>query len=377
MKKVLIFSLTYFPFVGGAEIAIDQITERLSSFDFTLITARLEKKLPQQEKIGRVTVYRVGWGNILDKYLFPFLAYKKAIKLEKFDMSWAMMANYAGLAALFYKFRNRQIPYLLTLQSGDSELFMWIRTWFWYPLYKKIYTKADQIQAISQYLKNRAGKYGYTGKVDVIPNGVDLAVFTRRFNDETRERLKTDLGIKPDEKVIITTSRLVAKNAVSDLIRSVRNLPVRLIILGKGKLENRLRALSQEIGNHNKVIFLGEKKYAEIPGYLAIADIFCRPSLSEGLGNSFLEAMAAKVPVVATPVGGILDFLTDRKTGLFCEVRNPASISEKINEILNNDGLRRQLTDNAYKMVLENYNWDNIAGRMEKIFTEIKCQNPK
>lgn len=372
MRKILIFSLTYFPFVGGAEVAVKEITDRIDDIEFDLITARLDKNLPAQERIGNVNVIRVGQGGILDKYLFSFLAFRQAKKLNKnFDIVWGVMANYAGLAALFYKLKNKNIKYLLTLQSGDTELFMWKRTWFWYPLYKMIYTKADQVQAISRYLEKRARRYGYRGKVDVVPNGVDLQNFTKSFNEEQKNDLRKSLGIKPEERVIITASRLVAKNAISDLIRAVKDLPVRLIILGKGKLETKLKALSQEIGNHNKVVFLGQKSHQEIPKYLSIADVFVRPSISEGLGNAFLEAMAARVPVIATPVGGIPDFLVDGQTGIFCQMKNPTSIAEKINQILNNDNLRRNLIDNAYKMVTGKYSWDNIATRMKKILLNI------
>jgi len=75
--------MTYLPFIGGAEIATKEITDRIDNFDFDLITARLDKKLETEERIGNVNVYRVGKGSALDKYLFPFLAYFKAKKLHK------------------------------------------------------------------------------------------------------------------------------------------------------------------------------------------------------------------------------------------------------------------------------------------------------
>ncbi|MBU1164158.1 glycosyltransferase family 4 protein [Patescibacteria group bacterium] len=372
MKKVLIFSITYFPFVGGAEVAIKEITDRISDCEFDLITAKFDKKLPSQEKIGNINVTRVGSGGLLDKYLFAFRAVKKANKLNKnYDIVWAMMANYAGLAALLYKLKNTHTKYLLTLQSGDTEKFMWKRTWFWYLLYKKVYTKADRIQSISNYLEKRARKYGYKGKVDIIPNGVDLDVFTQEFSSEHKQKLKESLEIKPKEKIIITISRLVEKNAISDLIRAVKNLNVRLLIVGIGKLETKLKALSHEIGNHNKVVFLGQLDHKDIPQYLAISDIFIRPSISEGLGNSFLEAMAAKVPVIATPVGGIPDFLDERKTGLFCEVKNPSSIAEKINLLLSDENLRKEIVNNGHQLVISQYSWENIASKMNEIFNTI------
>jgi len=86
---------------------------------------------------------------------------------------------------------------------------------------------------------------------------------------------------------------------------------------------------------------------------LALADVFVRPSLSEGLGNVFLEAMAAGLPIIGTPVGGILDFLKDGETGLFCRIKNPKSIAEKIKEILSDDRLREKLIQNGQKLAEE------------------------
>jgi glycosyltransferase involved in cell wall biosynthesis len=89
------------------------------------------------------------------------------------------------------------------------------------------------------------------------------------------------------------------------------------------------------------------------------------------LGNVFLEAMATGLPIIGTPVGGIPDFLIDRKTGLFCQVKNPQSIAQKIKEILEDDNLRKYLASNGLKLVREKYDWDKIALKMKKIFKKL------
>ena len=105
-----------------------------------------------------------------------------------------------------------------------------------------------------------------------------------------------------------------------------------------------------------------------MPKYLKISDVFARPSLSEGLGNSFLEAMAAGVPVVATAVGGIPDFLKDGETGYFCEVQNPKSLAEAILKFENNPQKTNEIIVNAKKMVLDKYDWSLISRDMKKMF---------
>ena len=118
-KKVLIFSLAYIPFVGGAELAVKEITDRIDDTEFDLITFRFDKKWPKFERIGNVNIYRISGG----KTLFPFLAFCKASRLNrerKYPVVWSIMANRAGFAALFFKLWNPKIKYLLTLQEGDA-----------------------------------------------------------------------------------------------------------------------------------------------------------------------------------------------------------------------------------------------------------------
>src|SRR3989338_8344198 len=91
-----------------------------------------------------------------------------------------------------------------------------------------------------------------------------------------------------------------------------------ITVISSGEQAKELKTKSSLLGLENNIEFIGEVPNDLLPQYLAKASIFVRPSLSEGLGIAFLEAMAAGLPVVATPVGGIPDFLKDGETGLFC-----------------------------------------------------------
>ena len=83
MKKILIFSTAYYPFVGGAEVAVKEITDRISATQFDLITARFRRNLPKVEKIGAVNVYRLGVGvPVLDKLFLPFWGAWFALRLN-------------------------------------------------------------------------------------------------------------------------------------------------------------------------------------------------------------------------------------------------------------------------------------------------------
>jgi len=372
--KILVFSVAYSPFVGGAEIAVKEITDRITDTEFHLVTVNLDGQQKKEEKIGNVHVYRTGPSGMLGKLLFPFWGLSRALSLQKkheFDATWAIMANYAGFSALFFKYIKPKIPFILTLQEGDPIKYIKRQVWFLYPLFVQIFRKADRIQAISNYLADFAESMKARVPIFVIPNGVDVSLFSREYSEVGLEDLKSKVGKKPGDIFLITTSRLVTKNAIEDVILSLQYLPenISFLVLGIGELDAKLRNLARSFGLEKRVKFLGSVSYKEIPKFLAVSDIFIRPSISEGMGNSFIEAMAMGVPVIATRVGGIPDFLEDHKTGLFCEVKNPQDITEKVKEILVNTELQATVVKNAYDLVVKSYNWNLVAHRMkEEVF---------
>jgi glycosyltransferase involved in cell wall biosynthesis len=162
----------------------------------------------------------------------------------------------------------------------------------------------------------------------------------------------------------------VIKNAVGDIIASLRYLPerVKLLIIGTGYLEQSLRKQAASYQLQHRVSFLGFIPHDALPEYLHAADIFCRPSLSEGFGNSFIEAMAAGLPVITTPVGGIVDFLRDKETGLFCKVGDPKSIADAVLLLEEQPALREAIISSARRMVEQKYDWDIVAKQMRAVF---------
>lgn len=382
MKRILIFSLAYYPrFVGGAEVAIKEITDRLGEeFEFDMITLRFDSELPREERIGNVNIHRIGFTRprptltdlvrfplYLNKVFFPITAYRKACQLHQvrhYDVVWSVL-SYMGFPALFFNRRFPWVRFVLTLQEGDTiaHVTKRLRIRMVSFLYRRIFKKADIVQTISNFLADFARSMGYQGNIEVIPNGVDV----KRFNVD-----RIDLERK--NTLIITTSRLVEKNGVADIIEALTYLPenVELMVAGEGPLEQSLKAKVEELKLGNRVHFLGYVPHEKLPKYLQHADIFIRPSLSEGMGNSFIEAMAAGLPVIATPVGGIVDFLRDGETGLFCEVGNPRSIAQKVEKLMKDKESREYIIRNAKKLALERYDWNLIAREMnEKVFQRL------
>ncbi|MEK7182435.1 MAG: glycosyltransferase family 4 protein, partial [Patescibacteria group bacterium] len=213
---------------------------------------------------------------------------------------------------------------------------------------------------------------------EIIPNAVDTKKFSREFSQNELNELKLKLNKKESDVFLITTSRLVKKNAVDDVIKSLKylNTNVKFIILGSGPDLISLKDLVELEDVSNRVMFAGQVEHDEIPKYLKVSNIFIRPSLSEGFGNSFIEAMASGIPVIATQVGGIKDFIFDaqknpnkKATGLFVNITDPRDIADKIQFLLDNKEIKNEIVKNAKELVFEKYDWNLIAGNMkEKIF---------
>ena len=394
--RVIIFSTVYFPFVGGAEVAMKEITDRIPDVSFDLMCAKVKPGLPKTEKIGNVTVYRCGWGSPLDKYLLPITGVVRALRLAKSlelraksqsdsgsgpqpsalspqPIIWSLMASYGGFAALIYTWFRPRTKMLLTLQEGDPLEHYTKRTGAFTFLHRMIFRRADAVQSISRFLAKWAKDMGFKGAPIVIPNGVDIAKFSVRISSERRKELRTSYGFGDEDVVLVTASRLSLKNAVDDLIRSLASLPAnyKALIAGIGEDDAKLRALTKELGLESRVVFLGSKTHDELPDILQASDIFVRASLSEGLGNAFLEAMDAGIPIIGTPVGGIPDFLKDGETGVFCEPRNPTSIAKAALRIQSDPALRQKLIVQGEKLVREGYDWNGIAARIKKILQDL------
>jgi len=367
-SRVLILTTAYLPQIGGSELAIKNITDRLSEIEFDLITLRSSKNLPAHERIGNTNVYRVGdkigfLSFLLPKNFFPISVFLKARELirknGRYDAIHAYQASQAAGGGWLLKWIYPKTPFLLTVQEGkDLNRQPWLLKFFRYFIFRK----ADAITAISNYLEKYVRSQNSKVSISIIPNGVDVGKFK--------------LEGEHNSKTIITSSRLVKKNGIRDLVDAIavvkKEVPdIKLLIVGNGKQAKELKTKSLLLGLENNIEFIGEVSNDLLPKYLAKASIFVRPSLSEGLGISFLEAMAAGVAIIGTPVGGIPDFLKDGETGLFCKVGNPRDIAEKMNRILTDDDLRNRLILNGRKLVEEKYTWDKIAFEFSKIYNDL------
>ena len=380
-KRILIFSLAYFPFIGGAEVAIDETTTRINEneCEFNLITLVFDKTLPRYEKRNHVHIYRVGWGMrnqkiseslhwflALQKILFPIIALPRALSLiftKKIDSYWFMLLNTS--TPIWYLLPRRKT--VLSLQDGRTiaEHFSGVRS-ILYSIFMRIIRSVYIVQGISNFIVNDVKKYRSI-KTIMIPNGVDMHAFSATTTSEDRNRIRVTFGFSENDKVICTVSRLVPSRGVEDAIKGLLHLPeeYKLLIIGEGHERELLEILVRDNDLARRVVFAGQLSHKELPGVLRSCDVFIRVSRHEGMGNAFVEAMASGLPVVGTAVGGIPDFLIEGETGYFCESDNPKSVARAIINAISN---KEVLIAKGKIVVSDRYNWESITRSMKDLF---------
>lgn len=385
MKKILIFSLAYYPsHISGAEIAIKEITDRIDpgKYEFHLLTVYFDRKLPREEKIGNVHVYRVGFGSAyVSKVFFVPLAALKAKSLDRrhhFAAAWVMM-TYMLFPLVLSKMIGLRLPYILTLQDGDPYEKVFER-WFVRPLTPLLdwgMHKAKVIQAISAYLAEWPKKRVQREDAVIIPNGASMPS-AQEYPKEELDELRKSINVKEGERIMLTVARLVHQKAQDQVIRALPLLPkhVRYVMAGEGEDREMLQKLAKELNVSDRVYFAGHVDRSMTAKFRKIADVFVYPSRSEGQGISLLSTMVSGLPFVATQVGGIAEFLFDAKrnpekmtTGFAVDVDSPEQIARQVMYVLDHYAEAKKIAENAKIMARETYSWDAITRAMqEKVF---------
>jgi glycosyltransferase involved in cell wall biosynthesis len=164
--------------------------------------------------------------------------------------------------------------------------------------------------------------------------------------------LKISLGIPRDALVILAVGRLSKEKGHRDLVSAVAmlrtarpSLGFRLLILGEGPERQALEQTASALGVAGHLLLPGQQK--NVRPFYGIADVFVLPSHSEGSPNVLLEAMAARLPIVATAVGGSVELVSDGETALLVNARDPEALCMAIERLLCDRALADRLAANA------------------------------
>jgi glycosyltransferase involved in cell wall biosynthesis len=210
----------------------------------------------------------------------------------------------------------------------------------------------DFIVTVCQAFANgMPARHRRRGSVFVLPNSVKID-FPHR-DAQLSEQLRTQLGLSPDTRVVLTIGRLSPEKghrflieAVSKILTLAPQLKFSVLITGAGSNEDKLRKQIDERALRHIIKLIGH--WSDVRPLFAIADLFVLPSLSEGSPNVLLESMAARVPIVATNVGGVPELVENGQSAILVPPANSDKLAESILEVLNNRPLAQQIANVAY-----------------------------
>lgn len=211
-------------------------------------------------------------------------------------------------------------------------------------------------------------------KTRTIPGGIDLSKYSEPENNKNIDD-KYGIGGKP---MILFTGKLTPFKGVRYLVKASRYILGEIFIIGDGPEKKTLEDLARDLKlkNIHFVGYFGKEDRKEFHQLYNRADVFVAPSVwDEPLGMVILEAMAYETPVVVTRKGGIPLAVKDGVNGYFVRPRNSRDIAEKVNKIISNPELKKQMGANARKIVAEKFTWEKIAKRFVSIYQSYAIKN--
>jgi N-acetyl-alpha-D-glucosaminyl L-malate synthase BshA len=233
----------------------------------------------------------------------------------------------ALLARQMLAVRGRRLPFVTTLHGTDITLVGLDRCYL--PITQYAIQESDGVTSISSYLKEQTVEhFGVTREIEVIPNFVNCNVYAP-IKDEARRAEARKRLAAPDEAILMHLSNFRPVKRVVDVVkifaRIVQEMPAQLILVGDGPDRSAAEWLAHDLGIQARVHFVG--KLESVNELLPLADILLMPSELESFGLAALEAMACKVPSIATRVGGVPELIDDGVTGLLYEVGDVEGMS--------------------------------------------------
>lgn len=231
---------------------------------------------------------------------------------------------------------------------------------------------ADRVVSVSYQLRDlHARRTGFAAhKIAVIHNGVDNQTFYP--DPEARDRVRQELGLSPDDFCIGSVGNLFPVKDHMTLLQAIRAVARaftnwRLLVIGEGPELPRLKAFTSAHPNwRGRVAFMGSSN--RVAEMLNVMDVYVLPSISEGISNSLLEAMATGLPVVATATGGNPEVVVDGDSGLLFAVGGSEELADKLVELRAKAELRVQLGQRALRRVKENFSIESMVQNYARMY---------
>ena len=289
---------------------------------------------------------------------------------EKFDLVHTHNSKAGILGRLAARWNN--VPSIIHTVHGFAfhEEESWLFRHLFIVLERMAARWCDQMIAISQPMVEWAQreKIAPPDKFVKIYSGIEV----ERFRNETPSpELKSRFGIQPEETVIGVVSKLWEGKGHEVLIDAVARVldsgcRVKLLIVGEGHLEEKLKEKVKHLGIEKNVVFTGF--WSDVPEITAILDISVLPSFYEGMGRVVLEAMAAGKPMVACRVGGVPEFVEDGVTGYLISPGDVDALVERLKTLIGDSDLRQKMGQQGAQRMRNEHSAETMVNRIHQVY---------
>ncbi len=277
----------------------------------------------------------------------------------------------ALLARQMLAARGRRLPYVTTLHGTDITLVGLDRCYL--PITRHAIQESDGVTSISDYLKEKTiADFDVTRPIETITNFVNCDVYTPFKDEAARAQARLHLAA-PDESILMHLSNFRPVKRVVDVVkifaRVVRERPTQLILVGDGPDRSAAEWLAHDLGIHSHVHFLGKQE--RVSELLALADLLLMPSELESFGLAALEAMACKVPSIATCVGGVPELIDDGVTGLLFPVGDVDAMAAAALSLLANPSRLQAMREEARRTAQKRFCADLVVPQYVRFYEQV------
>jgi N-acetyl-alpha-D-glucosaminyl L-malate synthase BshA len=276
----------------------------------------------------------------------------------------------AYLARQMLAEKNRRLPFVTTLHGTDITLVGLDHSYL--PITRFGIDQSDGVTAISNYLRDQTiQQFKVKREIEVIPNFVNCDVYTP-LSPEVREAGRAQFA-EPGEKILIHLSNFRPVKRAIDVVEVfaevVKEIPARLLLVGDGPDRSQAEWLARKKGIQERIHFLG--KQSSVNDLLPLADLMVMPSEMESFGLAALEAMACKVPSIATAVGGVPELIQDGVNGRLFPVGDIGGMVKAAIELLSDDAKHAELATAARQTAQQLYCASKIIPRYEAFYERV------
>jgi N-acetyl-alpha-D-glucosaminyl L-malate synthase BshA len=277
----------------------------------------------------------------------------------------------ALLARQMLAARGRRLPYVTTLHGTDITLVGLDRCYL--PITRHAIQESDGVTSISDYLKEKTiADFDVTRPIETITNFVNCDVYTPFKDEAARAQARLHLAA-PDESILMHLSNFRPVKRVVDVVkifaRVVRERPTQLVLVGDGPDRSAAEWLAHDLGIHSHVHFLGKQE--RVSELLALADLLLMPSELESFGLAALEAMACKVPSIATRVGGVPELIDDGVTGLLFPVGDVDAMAAAALSLLANPSRLQAMREEARRTAQKRFCANLVVPQYVRFYEQV------